>query len=142
MNNNLMKKLILQFFNFIGISGIGWILDYGVYTLLAFISLNLFINNVISAFFGITFVFIFSTRLVFKNNGNIPVFVKYFIYVLYQVLLIYFISKLLVYVNSIMILHFSEILNPKISALISKILVTPITMILNFFVMKYITEKI
>lgn len=80
-----MKKLFLQVLKFIGFSGIGWILDFSVYTGLGFFSSNLDLNNRISSWVGVTFVFIFATRKVFKNNSRISLKWKYFIYILYQV---------------------------------------------------------
>ena len=60
-----MKKLLLQALKFLGLSGIGWILDFSVYTILGFFSENLVLNNYISSWVGVTFVFIFATRKIF-----------------------------------------------------------------------------
>lgn len=71
-----MKKLFIQAIRFIGLSGIGWILDFTTYTVLGVISANLVLNNTISSWVGVTFVFLLSTRIVFKtivrshSNGN------------------------------------------------------------------------
>lgn len=51
-----LKKLFLQVLKFIGFSGIGWILDFSVYTGLGFFSSNLDLNNRISSWVGVTFV--------------------------------------------------------------------------------------
>ena len=65
-----MKKLFIQAIRFIGLSGIGWILDFTTYTVLGVISANLVLNNTISSWVGVTFVFLLSTRIVFKNNSR------------------------------------------------------------------------
>ena len=65
-----MKKLFIQAIRFIGLSGIGWILDFTTYTVLGVISANLVLNNTISSWVGVTFVFLLSTRIVFKNNSK------------------------------------------------------------------------
>lgn len=137
-----MKKLLKQALKFIGLSGIGWIVDFSIYTILGFLSSNLFINNMVSSWIGVTFVFIFSTRTVFKNNSKISLRWKYVIYIVYQCGLILLISKLLDNVNVFILSHFTIELIQHFSGIISKVLVTPITMCMNFFVMKGIMEKI
>ena len=136
-----MNKLIKQIVNFIGISGLGWILDFMTYSVLAFLSINLFLCNVIGAVAGVSFVFIFSTRFVFDNKSIIPLFVKYLVYIAYQVVLVYLISLLLVSVNSYLLSCTYFNIVREVAAIISKILVTPITMILNFIILKNIIEK-
>ena len=137
-----MKKLFIQAIRFIGLSGIGWILDFTTYTVLGVISANLVLNNTISSWVGVTFVFLLSTRIVFKNNSKIPLKWKYVIYLLYQCVLIFFISKLLNRVNIYLLTHVTLAVVKNFSTIISKILVTPITMVLNFIVMKNVVEKI
>jgi putative flippase GtrA len=137
-----MKKLFLQAVKFIGLSGIGWILDFMTFTVLGFFSKNITLNNFISSWVGVTFVFIFATRKVFQNNSKIPLKMKYLIYLAYQCLLIYLISKLLGYVNAWIVKSIAIEFVIKLAPTISKIFVTPITMILNFIVMKTIIEKI
>jgi gtrA-like protein len=137
-----MKMLLKQIVKFVGISGIGWILDFFTYTSLSFCSHNIVINNIISSWIGVTFVFIFATRKVFKNNSRISLKKKYAIYLVYQLILIYLISKLLGYINSYIISNvmIEEIL--RLSTVISKVIITPITMIMNFIVMKSIIERV
>ena len=132
----------MQAVKFIGISGIGWLLDFSVYTVLAFLSQNLFLNNIISSLTGVTFTFIFSTRLVFKNNCRIPLQAKYLLYLLYQVMLIFVISRLLQFIDAKLVQIFELEIITKSSFVIAKILVTPVTMILNFLVMKFLMEKL
>lgn len=127
---------------FIGISGIGWILDFCVYASMGMLFSNLVMNNIISSWIGVTFVFVFATRNVFKNNSNISLTLKYFIYLFYQCVLIYFISKFLNVINSAIVSNIEFKLILKFSSIIAKILVTPITMIVNFFAMKCIVEKL
>ena len=137
-----MKSLIFQVAKFIGISGIGWLLDFSAYTILGFVSKNLFLNNTISSWIGVTFAFVFSTRAVFINEGKIPLKIKYLIYVLYQIVLIFAVSRLVNVIDTQILNHFDSDLIRKMSFIIAKIFVTPITMILNFFVMKFLVEKI
>lgn len=130
-----MKNLLFQALRFFGLSGIGWILDFCTFVLLGFVSENLVINNMISSCVGVTFVFCTATRHIFKNSNYL--YLKYVVYLLYQVLLIYTISKLLNAINLVMLQHFSSAFLP----VAAKIIITPITMILNFIVMKGIVER-
>ena len=137
-----MKKMLVQAVKFVGLSGMGWILDFCIYTALGHISGNLVWNNIISSWCGITFVFISASGRVFKDDGKIPLKWKYLIYLLYQVILIFFISNMLNGINTVIVNHVNIGLVLKFSNVISKIAVTPITMILNFFVMKGVIEKL
>lgn len=138
----MFGKLIRQAIHFIGLSGIGWILDFCTYIGLGFVSENPGFNNIVSSWVGVTFVFIFATRKVFKNNSKIPLKCKYLIYLLYQCVLIFLVSKLLNVIDAAIVAHVQIALIQRFSAIIAKILITPITMVLNFFVMKGIIEKI
>lgn len=132
-----------QIIRFVGVSGIGWILDFFVYTVLGSISENVVLNNIISSWVGVTFVFNVATRKIFKNNSKISLKWKYLIYIIYQIVLILLISRLLGCVNQFIILHMGATqLMLRISRIISKIIVTPITMVLNFIVLKNVIEKL
>ena len=137
-----MSGLFLQAVKFIGVSGLGWILDFCTYTVLGFFSQDLSVNNIISSWVGVTFVFLYGTKGEIQNNSRIPLKLKYIIYLLYQCVLIFFISKLLNTINAVIVEKTMIDLILRYSSIISKILVTPITMVLNFFVMKGVVEKI
>lgn len=138
----LLKNLIIQAVKFIGVSGIGWILDFFIYTCLGLWSENLILNNTISSWVGVTFVFIFATRKIFKNKSRISLKWKYLIYIVYQIILIFLISKFLGLINIFIINNIDLQIIKDFSPILSKIIVTPITMILNFIVMKNIVEKL
>ena len=137
-----MKTLLKQAVKFIGLSGIGWIIDFSTYSGLCLLYNNIVVNNIISSWIGVTFVLIFATRKIFKNNSNISLRIKYIVYLCYQMILIFAISKLLGYVNNYIISNITMEMVVSLSSIISKIVVTPITMIMNFIVMKSIIEKI
>lgn len=137
-----MKKILEQAVKFVGLSGIGWVLDFFIYTFLGLLSSNVIVNNMISSWVGVTFVFIFATRKVFQNNNKNSLKWKYFIYIAYQIVLIFFVSKLLGIVNEVMVSNIHIEMVNKFSAIISKILVTPITLVINFIVMKGVIEKL
>ena len=137
-----MKKILNQMASFVGISGLGWFLDLGTYTALSYILKSLELSNMISSCTGVTFVFIFATRKIFQSEGKIPLWVKYLIYLLYQAGLIYFISKALLTVNAFILNNVQIDVIKNASPLISKIAITPATILLNFLFMKCVIEKL
>lgn len=137
-----MKDKLIKAFKFFGISGIGWIIDVIIYSVFSNVfRINVGISNVVSSFVAITFVFIVSTSKIFKDTKKISLKTKYIIYVIYQILLVslssFVISLLKSLVIDIDVNFFVQNVN-----IICKIIVTPFTMVLNYFVMKYIIEKV
>ena len=137
-----MKKLLVQAIRFVGLSGIGWLLDFCVFAILGNVSSNVIANNFLSSWMGVTFVFLFATRKVFRNNSRISLKWKYAIYLLYQLILIALVSQLLGFVNGRLLDYVHISLIEQFSGIAAKILVTPITMLLNFIVMKNLIEKL
>jgi putative flippase GtrA len=137
-----MKKLFEQIIKFIGISGIGWIFDFIIFNILSLVMPYVEFANMISSLLAVTFVFIFSVKNTFKQRENgIPIKAKFVIYIVYQIILITMVSYLLKGIST-------EIISISIlgdirdyANVIAKILITPVTMALNFIVMKYVIEK-
>ncbi len=136
--------MLQQIYRFLGISGIGWILDFTTFALLGLVLSNLFIVSIISALVGASFVFILSPRFIFNNKNSLPLRIKYVLYISYQIILILLISFLIVEVEYFLKYYLVEYLPfiKKTCYMLSKILVTPIAMTSNFLVMKFIIEKL
>ena len=127
---------------FFGVSVLGWIIDFSIYNLLIYLfDINIGVINVISSLIGVTFIFIFSTRKIFETSGKFDIKIKYVIYILYQIILILFVSRLLPIFRDYLLSFDISTFNQYASA-IAKVMVTPITASLNFIVMKFIIEKI
>lgn len=137
-----MKRLLRQAVGFMGLSGIGWILDFCVYVAAGFFSGNPALNNTLSSWAGVTFVFLCARGRVFQNQGRLPFKWKYVIYLLYQAVLIFCVSRLLGGINGAISGCVEDEWIVRLSPVIAKILVTPVTMVMNFFVMKGVMEKI
>ncbi|MCR5576128.1 MAG: GtrA family protein [Oscillospiraceae bacterium] len=137
-----LRRLLRQALRFLGLSGIGWLLDFTVYTLLSLRFHDLTWVNVISSLVGASFVFVFSTRFVFRDSHRIALWLKYAIYIGYQLVLIWLISKLLALVHLTIVSHTDWPLLISLAPVLSKMLVTPITMTVNFFAMKTVIEKL
>ena len=136
-----MKKLIIQFFKFLLISGTGWLIDTTIYTILTVIlKYNVIFSNILSSIPAITFVFFVSTRKIFLTHiGKFSLKQKYLIYILYQIILITTVSLI-----GQILYNISENLlsNKELLKIIIKLTITPITMITNFFVMKFLAERL
>lgn len=135
-------EIIKQGIKFIGLSGIGWILDFITYACLKILSADLLLNNFVSSFVGVTFIFIFSSKIVFADNRKLSLKFKYVLYIVYQLVLVCLVSRLLEHIDKLLTTYifFESIRN--YSYIIAKILITPITMIINFIVIKVLMEKV
>lgn len=136
-----MKKLLEQFVRFVGISGLGWLIDFSLYTLLtAKLGVSVFFANILSSLPAITLVFFVSTRKIFRNSPRVPLWVKYALYVGYQLVLLLAVSTLAQGIAAGCIRLFGAGIAP-LAPIMAKILITPCTMVCNFGVMKIMTEK-
>jgi putative flippase GtrA len=145
-NHLTIKRILKQFIRFIGISGVGFLIDFSVYYFLTgFMGFHVALANVISSIPAITYVFILSTKKVFVVTGNnrLKVGYKYIIYLLYQILLVCLVSILAQKLYDVYI-DFEVNYNIIITyvKLIIKCLITPITMTCNFIFMKILSEKV
>ncbi|MBP3411840.1 MAG: GtrA family protein [Oscillospiraceae bacterium] len=135
-----MNKLLRKLGAFLLFSGIGWVIDFGIYTLLTgFLDFPVAGANYLSSVPAITFVFFASTRKTFLcRPDGLKKGHKYLIYVLYQLLLLTTVSFLAQWLEPLL----SSI--PALgeySKLLAKICITPVTMLCNFFVLRLIAEK-
>ena len=139
-----LKKILKQFINFLFLSGIGWLIDFTLYLLFSNVfNLKIIHSNILSSIPAVTFVFFVSTRKIFaKNNSRISLKEKYLIYFLYQLILILLISLLAKYLYLLSLKNISMNVEIKLLKIIIKILITPITMLINFIVMKFLIEKL
>lgn len=136
-----LKLLLTQFIKFLFVSGTGWIIDFGLYLLLTGIfGFQILYSNMLSSIPAITFVFIISTKKIFKKNkGGFSIKQKYIVYFIYQMVLILSISLLGEFFYIIAIRNGINFSSLKITI---KVMITPVTMILNFFVIKYLAENL
>lgn len=140
-----IKKFFKQFISFLAISGIGFLIDFAVYHYLTtYIGFPIAYGNMVSAIPAITWVFVFSTRKIFKTNKNTcSLGVKYAIYLFYQVLLLITVSYLAQFIYNFLLPYIGDMwLIGDYLNLLCKCIITPITMTCNFFVMKFLAERI
>ena len=139
-----LKELIKKAVRFFFTSGLGFLMDFSVYTLLTVkAGFGVMPANCISSLVGASFVFIVSTSRIFeKKEGGLPLPVKYALYIIYQLVLIFCVSWLGARINEGINDIFTAALILRYSKLLSKVVITPFTMVCNFIVTRTITEKI
>lgn len=142
----MLKKIIKQAFHFFIITGLGWIIDVIIFYMLSkFVNIPTMAANIISSGIAATYVYIFSTKKVFTNSGRYSLKTKYIVFILYQFCLIFISSYIISVIATNLSILFEEnnykflLDNVK---LVAKIINTPITMIVNFIVMKVLIEKL
>lgn len=138
-----IKKLVIQAFKFFGLSGIGWVIDFGVFTTLTkVVHVPAGISNIISSLCGVTFVFFTSTIKTFAvKTERFTRKQKYIIYVLFEIIVILVASKCVGLLSGVFAKASIDLV-VSFSPILAKICVTPFTMICNFIFMKILTEKI
>lgn len=137
-----MKKIIIQAFSFFGLSGIGWLIDMSIYSILTYFNVYTILANIISSFVAVTFVYLTSTKKIFVNiNDSFNVKKKYIVYILYQVIIV-LISSTIINLIAENLVNIDIKLITDYAKISAKIIVTPFTMITNFIFMKFLIEKI
>lgn len=138
-----VKKLDLdKIIKFVLTSGIGFLLDFISYFMMTqLINISVVYANFTSSIIGATFVFIVSMRKIFiHDNSKIPLMCKYILYIMYQLIMITVASLLISYVNKFLSASTDISLIVKYSKMLSKILVTPLTLSCNYIFMRTISK--
>ncbi len=130
---------------FVLISGLGWLLDFGLYVwLTAGFGLCVSAANFLSAIPALTLVFLFSTRRIFAaRQGRFSLRQKYLACLAYQCVLAAGVSLLeerLFFAVSAA--GWGTWISAREMKLFVKCAVTPVTMICNFIMMKFLTERL
>ena len=128
-------------FQFVLISGLAFILDFIIYSLLTIVfHINVDISNIISSLCGCTLVFFTATKRIFETNeSKISLNAKYFIYIIYQVIFIFTVSKIILFLKNYLLAYNIDFLT-NYASIIVKVFITPFTLTINYFVMKYLTK--
>ena len=144
MGKNAMKLMLKKFIRFLGISGVGWLIDFSIYCFLVFVfHISVFQANISSAIPAVSFVFFISTRKVFvKRHSSIPLWLKYLIYVCYTIALLLFVSIIGQWGYETIMNYELFAIFRSYAAILVKSGITGITIICNFFMMKFLAETI
>jgi putative flippase GtrA len=132
-----MKKAVI-FFSFTAVSGIGWFFDLLIYYFLSiYFRLDASLSNFISSYIGITFVWFFSLKLIFKKEDSSQSTIwKYWIYQFFSIFLYSYLLRLVfIYLVSFDITYFEK-------KLFAKLLVTPLNLATNFLFISFLVKSI
>lgn len=133
----MVRSFLNKFLRFALISGVGWLIDFSVYTALTHLtSIPVAAANYLSTLPAITYVFLISTRkLLSCKTDRASKLTKYLAYALYQLVLVTVASFAMQALASALagFLPYAK--------LAAKVLMTPFTMVANFFVLRAIAEK-
>ena len=124
-----------KFLGFAMISGAGWLLDMTVYVGALQIGARPFIANLLGGVVGASFSFIVSGTRIF-DAGKGPVLKRVLWYLVYTALAITLISGL-IDATTIIAVHMTE-WSPKAMAIIIKVVLTPLILLSNFFMVRWI----
>lgn len=122
------------FLHFGALSGLGWLLDFGVFAILSEIfAVPGFVANFLSSYAGVTFVYFVSLKMIFKRN-NMGRNIFLIAYWGFQFLSILFYSQVLEMVAA-------ALLAVPFHQLGAKIIITPLNLISNFLFMKLLVRS-
>ena len=142
--HNNTTHLLSKFIRFLGVSGIGWLIDFSTYCIFVFaFHVSVFQANIISAIPAVTFVFFVSARKIFvKKNSNFPLWLKYAIYISYTITLLLLVSMIGQWGYEIIMLYDLFAVFRSYAPILIKCGITGITILCNFFMMTLMVEKI
>ncbi|MBB4199231.1 hypothetical protein CCR94_20990 [Rhodoblastus sphagnicola] len=132
------------------ISGLGWLIDMLVMTLLVSGGVSVFIANLTSAGLAISFVFFAAQNRVFIDNGRF-LFAKFAAYFLYQAVAVPLASIVIQKLAFVLLaaapadlfalLHLHDGQKLTFASLAAKVAVTPLTLYSNFLFMGWLVER-
>ena len=135
------------------LSGIGWLIDFTTFTVLTSNGMPAFYANLIGATIAVSFVFLSARSLVFLEHERplVNSFAGYFLWNVVAILLasltIQYLSDFLrtehLFLRGVQITLDLPLLLPTVDlpSVVSKIAITPVTMLLNYVVAGYLVEK-
>jgi putative flippase GtrA len=137
------RSLFVSFLRFGGLSGLGWLLDFGLlFALVRWAHLPVFTANLISATTAATIVFLLSRKLVFRAESTF-VLMRVLVYCGYTLIIIVLASIAMKYVVLVIASasgRYHLLLAPATCALVAKVIVTPANFLLNFVVARFTSE--
>lgn len=132
------------------ISGLGWLIDLSVMTLLVSAGVSVFLANLTSAGLAISFVFFAAQNRVFIDNGRF-LFAKFAAYFLYQAIAVPVASALIQKLALVLLaaapdglfalFHIPDGQRLTVVSVAAKMAITPLTLYSNFLFMGWLVER-
>lgn len=143
--------LAKRFSGFALISGIGWCLDFMTMATLTYSGVPVFWANFIGAFCGVTFVFFVAGKRIFRKAHNRSMATLLLLYWIWQLVAVTAASALTAGVSWLLLTMLDQVGGTQIlleaganivtlCGVSAKMLVTPFTLVANFFFMRFLLE--
>lgn len=131
-------------FGFTIISGVGWLLDLAVMSILVQLSVEPGVSNFISASMAATLVYWAGRRLLFKKEFGLAATGGYVFYLLYTAAVVMFFSLLIQYSSISLydyVSHAGYQLSLVVIAFVVKVFYTPFNLALNYIVSSNLAKR-
>ena len=132
----IAKNTPKDFLSYSVTCGIGWIIMMLIFALLIYVcECDVFYTNYISSLISITYVFVVTKN---KNyiDSNKRIAFKYILFILSQLCSIWFFSHLIYFLSKY--IHLNTLYSWESITIFVRIIITPVTLLLNYFVTKYV----
>ncbi len=137
------RSALASFVRFGGVSGLGWLLDFGLlFALVRWAHLPVFVSNLLSASAAATLVFLVSRKWAFRGRDE-ALLLRVFFYAAYTLVIIVLASAAISYLTRIteaVSEHLHLLLPLATCAVMAKVIVTPINFLINFVVARFTSE--
>ena len=98
VNDLINKSKSIKLFGFTIFSGLGFAIDFGIFSFLIYLDTPIFISNITAGFFAVSFVYFTSAKHVFNYRNNF-LLIKFIAYIIFNAFRIYFLSLLIVFLT-------------------------------------------
>ena len=132
VNDLINKSKSIKLFGFTIFSGLGFAIDFGIFSFLIYLDTPIFISNIAAGFFAVSFVYFTSAKHVFNYRNNF-LLIKFIAYIIFNAFRIYFLSLLIVFLTDSL----------ELAPIFPKVLVLPVSLYMNFIFMNFLmTNKL
>ena len=132
INDLINKSKSIKLFGFTIFSGLGFAIDFGIFSFLIYLDTPIFISNITAGFFAVSFVYFTSAKHVFNYRNNF-LLIKFIAYIIFNAFRIYFLSLLIVFLTDSL----------ELAPIFPKVLVLPVSLYMNFIFMNFLmTNKL
>ena len=117
VNDLINKSKSIKLFGFTIFSGLGFAIDFGIFSFLIYLDTPIFISNITAGFFAVSFVYFTSAKHVFNYRNNF-LLIKFIAYIIFNAFRIYFLSLLIVFLTDSL----------ELAPIFPKVLVLPVSL--------------
>ncbi len=127
VNDLINKAKSIKLFGFTIFSGFGFVIDFGIFSILIYLNISVFVSNIAAGFFAVSFVYFSSAKHIFINHNKFFL-AKFIIYIIFNIFRVYVLSLLVVFLTGSL----------ELAPIFPKILVLPASLYANFLFMNFL----